>query len=101
MRKPNRTTQKSRRLARTAASLYDGCRYHGCCAVQPRRDGSSSSIHPAASTAPDKRKPSMAKNHYVTKPKRRNKNSNRKDPSAATMAKLRQHAAAETAKPGK
>jgi hypothetical protein len=40
----------------------------------------------------------MAKNHYVTKPKRRNKNSKRKDPSASTMAKLRQHAAAETAK---
>jgi hypothetical protein len=48
-----------------------------------------------------KREPSMAKNHYVTKPKRRNKNSKRKDPSAATMAKLRQHAAAETAKPGR
>jgi len=38
----------------------------------------------------------MAKNHYVTKPKRRNKNSNRKDPSQATMAKLRQLAAAES-----
>ena len=37
----------------------------------------------------------MAKNHYVTKPKRRNKNSNRKDPSQATMTKLRQLAAAE------
>ena len=42
----------------------------------------------------------MAKNHYVTKPKRRNKNSKRKDPSGATMAKLRQLAAAE-AKSGK
>ncbi|HEX3821758.1 MAG TPA: hypothetical protein VHW45_15600 [Candidatus Sulfotelmatobacter sp.] len=42
----------------------------------------------------------MAKNHYVTKPKRRNKNSNRKDHSAATMAKLRERAAAE-AKPAK
>jgi hypothetical protein len=38
----------------------------------------------------------MAKNHYVTKPKRRNKNSKRKDHSAATMAKLREHAAAES-----
>lgn len=38
----------------------------------------------------------MAQNHYVTKRKRRQKNSNRKDPSAATMAKLRQAAAAET-----
>ncbi len=37
----------------------------------------------------------MAKNHYVTKPKRRNKNSNRKDPSHATMTKLRELAAAE------
>jgi len=43
----------------------------------------------------------MAQNHYVTKPKRRNKNSKRKDPSAATMAKLRQHAAAQSAKSGK
>jgi hypothetical protein len=37
----------------------------------------------------------MAQNHYVTKPKRRNKNAKRKDPSAATMAKLRERAAAE------
>jgi hypothetical protein len=37
----------------------------------------------------------MAKNHYVTKPKRRNKNTNRKDPSAATMAKVRQLEAAQ------
>jgi hypothetical protein len=43
----------------------------------------------------------MAQNHYVTKPKRRNKNSNRKDPSKATMAKLRAHAAAETKAAGK
>jgi hypothetical protein len=42
----------------------------------------------------------MAKNHYVTKPKRRNKNSKRKDFSQATMAKLRQLAAAETKKSG-
>ena len=40
----------------------------------------------------------MAKNHYVTKPKRRNKNKNRKDPSHATMAKLRQLAAADAKK---
>jgi hypothetical protein len=38
----------------------------------------------------------MAKNHYVTKPKRRNKNANRKDPSNATMAKLRAHATTES-----
>lgn len=36
----------------------------------------------------------MAQNHYVTKPKRRNKSGKRKDPSAATMARLRQLAAA-------
>lgn len=43
----------------------------------------------------------MAKNHYVTKPKRRNKNTNRKDFSGATMAKLRELAAAEAKKSGK
>jgi len=32
----------------------------------------------------------MAQNHYTTKTKRRQKNSKRKDPSAATMAALRQ-----------
>jgi hypothetical protein len=42
----------------------------------------------------------MSQNHYSTKPKRRAKNANRKDPSAATMAKLRQLAAAEK-KPSK
>jgi hypothetical protein len=31
----------------------------------------------------------MAQNHYSTKSKRRPKNSNRKDPSAATMAAIR------------
>ena len=41
----------------------------------------------------------MAQNHYVTKTKRRPKNSNRKDPSAATMAKLRERAAAEAKRP--
>jgi hypothetical protein len=40
----------------------------------------------------------MAKNHYVTKTKRRNKNSKRKNFSQATMAKLRAHAAAEAKK---
>jgi hypothetical protein len=43
----------------------------------------------------------MAQNHYVTKTKRRNKNANRKDPSKATMAKLRAHAAAEAKSSGK
>ena len=43
----------------------------------------------------------MANNHYVTKPKRRNKNKNRKDPSGATMAKLRELAAADAKKPEK
>jgi hypothetical protein len=37
----------------------------------------------------------MSQNHYVTKRKRRPKNNNRKDPSAATMAKLRKLAAAD------
>jgi len=32
----------------------------------------------------------MAQNHYTTKTKRRQKNSKRKDPSAATMAAIRQ-----------
>lgn len=40
----------------------------------------------------------MAQNHYVTKTKRRNKSSKRKDPSQATMAKLRELAAAEAKK---
>lgn len=43
----------------------------------------------------------MAQNHYVTKTKRRNKSGKRKDPSQATMAKLRQLAAADTRKSGK
>ena len=37
----------------------------------------------------------MAQNHYVTKSNRRATSGKRKDPSAATMAKLRQRAAAE------
>jgi len=36
----------------------------------------------------------MAQTHYTSKTKRRPKNSNRKDPSAATMAALRQLEAA-------
>jgi hypothetical protein len=43
----------------------------------------------------------MAQNHYVTKPKRRNKSGKRKDPSSATMAKLRERAAAEANKSSK
>jgi len=42
----------------------------------------------------------MSQNHYVTKRKRRPKNSSRKDPSAATMAKLRKLATANTKKSG-
>lgn len=44
---------------------------------------------------PIKGKSFMAQNHYVTKTKRRVKNAKRKDPSAATMAKLRKLAAAD------
>jgi hypothetical protein len=40
----------------------------------------------------------MAQNHYTSKTKRRPKNSKRKDPSAATMAALRQREAATKAK---
>jgi hypothetical protein len=36
----------------------------------------------------------MAQNHYVSKTKRRQKSSKRKDPSAATMAALRKLEAA-------
>jgi len=43
----------------------------------------------------------MAQNHYVTKTKRRNKSGKRKDPSAATMARVRELAAAEAKKAGK
>jgi len=43
----------------------------------------------------------MAQNHYVTKPKRRSKSGKRKDPSAATMSRLRQLAAAAGNKSGK
>jgi hypothetical protein len=43
----------------------------------------------------------MAQNHYVTKTKRRNKSKKRKDPAAATMAKLRELAAAETKRASK
>ena len=40
----------------------------------------------------------MSQNHYITKPKRRQKNKNRKDSSAATMAKIRKLEAAEKSK---
>ena len=43
----------------------------------------------------------MAQNHYVTKTKRRQKSGKRKDPSAATMAKLRQRAEAQAKSSGK
>ena len=54
-----------------------------------------------ASRTADEAGESMAQNHYVTKTKRRPKNNNRKDSSAATMAKLREHAAAEAKKSSK
>lgn len=40
----------------------------------------------------------MSQNHYTTKTKRRQKNKKRKNPSAATMAKIRQLEAAEKKK---
>ena len=40
----------------------------------------------------------MSQNHYTTKPKRRQKNKNRKDSSAATMARIRKFEAAEKSK---
>jgi hypothetical protein len=40
----------------------------------------------------------MAQNHYSSKAKRRPRNSNRKDVTAATMAKVRQLEAAEKTK---
>ena len=40
----------------------------------------------------------MSQNHYTTKTKRRQKNKKRKDPSAATMAKIRQREATEKSK---
>ncbi len=43
----------------------------------------------------------MAQNHYVTKAKRRSKSGKRKDPSHATMAKLRARADAEAKPSGK
>jgi hypothetical protein len=47
-----------------------------------------------ASPTADKAGDTMAQTHYTSKTKRRPKNSNRKDPSAATMAALRQLEAA-------
>jgi len=43
----------------------------------------------------------MSQNHYSTKPKRRAKSGKRKDPSRATMARLRQLAGAEAKKSAK
>ena len=43
----------------------------------------------------------MAQNHYTTKTKRRPKNRNRKDSAPATMAKLRELAAADAKKSAK
>jgi hypothetical protein len=43
----------------------------------------------------------MSQNHYTTKAKRRQKSSKRKDSSAATMAKLRELAAADAKKAAK
>jgi hypothetical protein len=43
----------------------------------------------------------MAQNHYTTKTKRRQKSGKRKDPSAVTMAKLRELRAADAKKAGK
>jgi len=40
----------------------------------------------------------MSQNHYTTKTKRRQKNKKRKDPSAATMTKIRQLESAAKAK---
>jgi hypothetical protein len=40
----------------------------------------------------------MSQNHYVTKPKRRQKSKKRKDVSAGTMAKVRQLEAADKKK---
>jgi hypothetical protein len=47
-----------------------------------------------ASPTADQAGGNMAQTHYTSKTKRRPKNSNRKDPSAATMAALRQREAA-------
>jgi hypothetical protein len=46
----------------------------------------------------DKSGDNMAQNHYTTKAKRRPRNTNRKNPAAATMAMLRKLAAADTTK---
>jgi hypothetical protein len=50
-----------------------------------------------AATAGD----NMAQNHYTTKAKRRPKNGNRKNSAPATMAKLRELAAADAKKSAK
>jgi len=46
------------------------------------------------SLEPSNKGVSMAQTHYTSKRKRRPKNTNRKDPAAATMATLRELAAA-------
>ena len=72
-------------------------------------DGSSLSLSPAAISQINAGQASqtapvlstggyVAQNHYVTKTKRRNKSGKRKDPSATTMAKLRERAAAAAGK---
>jgi hypothetical protein len=48
----------------------------------------------AKSPEPSNEGVSMAQTHYTSKRKRRPKNTNRKDPAAATMATLRELAAA-------
>jgi hypothetical protein len=55
----------------------------------------------ASRTAENEGEKTMAQNHYTTKTKRRPKNRNRKDTASATMAKLREHAAAEAKKSAK
>lgn len=58
-------------------------------------DESNNSGQASRTAEVSKRGVFVAQNHYVTKTKRRNKSGKRKDPSSATMAKLRQRAAAE------
>jgi hypothetical protein len=55
----------------------------------------------ASQTAENEGETTMAQNHYTTKTKRRPKNSNRKDTASATMAKLRELAAAEAKRSAK
>ena len=66
-----------------AIRLYDG-------------DSDTGTVHESgqASLTADRAGANMAQTHYTSKTKRRPKNSKRKDPSAATMAALRQLEAA-------